>query len=98
MKLATAVTFLLAALVLLFAFYMHDSAHRFDVVVAAAGSGGSQTDTGSTETLGYLVDHKTGKVWMLRGPVRVPLILTPCPTGKETERGCEQAAETPKKP
>ena len=98
MKLATAFTFLVATLVLLFALYMHDSAHRYDVVLAAAGSGGSQTDAGSTETVGYLVDHKTGKVWMLRNGARVPTILLPCLTGKETERGCEQAVEAPKKP
>ena len=92
MKLATAVIFLLAALVLLFALYMHDSAHRYDVVIAAAGSGGSQQEAGSTETLAYLVDHKTGRVWELIEQFEKPLVRLPCmntPTIKETEHGCE---------
>jgi hypothetical protein len=89
MKVATAVTFLLATLVLLLAFYMHDSAHRYDVVLAAAGSGGSQQDVGSTETVGYLVDHKTGRVWQLDGILQIPTAIAHCPgTTKETERGC----------
>jgi hypothetical protein len=93
-----AIALLLAALVLLLTSYMHDSAHRYDVVMAAAGSGGSQTDTGSTEAVAYLVDHKTGKVWMLRSGARVPLFLMSCLRGKETERGCEAAAEAAKEP
>ncbi len=91
MKPATAIVLLMAAAMLLLASHLHDAAHRYDVVVAAAGSGGSQTDAGSTEIVGYLVDHKTGKVWVLHGAVRMPLILTSCPRGKETERGCEEA-------
>jgi hypothetical protein len=94
MKPATAITLLLAVLVLLLASHLHDSAHRFDVVMAAAGSGGSQETEGSTQVVGYLVDHKTGKVWLLAGPSSMPIILRPCPMGKEMERGCEQ--ETPK--
>jgi hypothetical protein len=92
MKLATAVTFLAAALVLLLAFYMHDSAHRFDVVLAAAASGGSQQDAGTTTTIAYLIDHKTGRVWELDGVVQAPLAIGHCPVSmKETERGCEVA-------
>jgi hypothetical protein len=61
-KHTTAIALLLAALILLLASVLHDLAHRYDVVVAAAGSGGSQEEVGSTETVGYLVDHKTGRV------------------------------------
>lgn len=92
MKPATAITLLIAALVLFLAFHLHDSAHRYDVVVAAAGSGGSQDTAGSTDTVAYLVDHKTGRVWELNGAVQRPTMLAPCPNDgsfKETERGCE---------
>ena len=97
MKLATAFTFLIATLVLLLALYMHDSAHRYDVVIAAAGSGGSQQDAGSTTTVAYLVDHKTGRVWQLNGIVQLPTMIAHCAaTMKETERGCEQATPSTK--
>ena len=65
MKLAPALTLLIAALVLLLASHLHDEAHRFDVVLATAGSGGSQQDAGSVLATAYLVDHKTGKTWEL---------------------------------
>jgi hypothetical protein len=94
MKLATAVTFLIATLVLLFAFYIHDSAHRYDVVIAAAGSGGSQQDVGSATTTAYLVDHKTGRVWEIFGEFEKPIVRLPCRTGpnvKETDYGCQLA-------
>jgi hypothetical protein len=91
MKPATAIALLLTGLVLLLALHLHDEAHRYDVVVAGAGSGGSQTDSGSTEIVGYLVDHKTGKVWFVEGADRIPTVLHPCRTQNtnETERGCE---------
>lgn len=88
MKPFTAITLLVAALVLLLASHLHDAAHRFDVVMAAAGSGGSQQEAGSTRAVGYLVDHKTGKVWELDGQFQNPAFITPCPR-KQTERGCE---------
>jgi hypothetical protein len=91
MKATSAIALLLAALALLLASYLHDSARRYDVVVAAAGSGGSQESVGSTETVGYLVDHKTGRVWELWGRAQLPMMIEPCPSGetfKETERGC----------
>jgi hypothetical protein len=95
MKLITALSLLIAALVLLLASHLHDAAYRFDVVMAAAGSGGSQQDAGSVIATAYLVDHKTGKVWELNGQVRIPVMIAPCPNPlRETERGCEQA--TPK--
>lgn len=105
MKTITAIILLLAALVLLLVSHLHDEAHRYDVVVAAAGSGGSQEQAGSTETVGYLIDHKTGRVWSLSygtsGTLQIPVILAPCPSSpniKATERGCEAVgAGTPPK-
>jgi len=92
----TAIALLLAALVLLLASYLHDSAHRYDVVVAAAGSGGSQENVGSTETVAYLVDHKTGKAWLLIAGHKIPMVLS-CPSGlKETEEGCESGTDSKK--
>jgi len=91
-KPTTAIALLLAAMVLLLASYVHDSAHRYDVVVAAAGSGGSQENVGATETVGYLVDRKTGRVWELVGAGQHSMLIVPCPSGaniKETKRGCE---------
>lgn len=101
MKPATAIILLIAALVLLLASHLHDSAHRYDVVVAAAGSGGSQDTTGSTETEGYLVDHKTGRVWELTGQFERPGVLAPClndPSIKQTDHGCEIVTPQSKTP
>jgi len=92
MKPATVITFLAAALILLIASHLHDAAHRFDVVLTAAGSGGSQQDAGSTSTTAYLVDHKTGRVSELYGYTQIPVAIYPCPAAtKETERGCESS-------
>jgi hypothetical protein len=103
MKTTTAITLLVAALVLLLTSYLHDSAHRYDVVVAAAGSGGSQENAGSTESVGYLVDHKTGRVWLLQSAGQLPMKVMNCSVYtniKETERGCEAegAGKPPKNP
>ena len=99
MKPTTAVTVLATALIFLLASYMHDSAHRFDVVLAAAGSGGSQQDVGSTATTAFLVDHKTGRVWELYGYTQIPVALYPCPAAtKETEHGCEASTPPAKTP
>lgn len=93
MKPAIAIVLLVAALVLLIAFHLHDEARRYDVVVAGAGSGGSQTETGSTEIGGYLVDHKTGRVWELTGGTQIPMLIANCSIVsrdvRETEKGCE---------
>lgn len=90
MKIMTAVILLAAALLFLLASYLHDSAHRYYVIVGAAGSGGSQESAGETEIRGYLVDHRTGKVWEVRGSFEKPLVRTPCPDfSKETKNGCE---------
>jgi hypothetical protein len=101
MKPATAIVMLFAAIVLLLASHLHDAAHRFDVVVAGAGSGGSQESEGSTQVVGYLVDHKTGRVWLLGSGAQLPVRVMNCSiheNTKETERGCEvQAVEKPQK-
>ncbi len=104
MKLATAIVLLVAALVLLLASHLHDEARRYDVVVAGAGAGGSQESTGSTEIAGYLVDHKTGRVWRLTGIGQKPTVVVSCSQMggdtkfAETERGCELVGPSEKKP
>lgn len=72
--------------------YMHDRAHRFDIVAAGAGSGGGggSQDTigteGSEEIRAYVIDHQTGRVWVSMGDGRL-LILSSiarvkfCPDG-----------------
>ena len=47
-----AITFLMAALVLFLALYLHDGARRYDVVVAAAGSGVLRGEDGLLMVLG----------------------------------------------
>jgi hypothetical protein len=73
----TAITLLFSALILLLTSHLHDSAHRFDVVMTAAGSGGSQQDAGSTTTTAFLVDHKTGRVWELYAYTQMPVAVYP---------------------
>jgi hypothetical protein len=92
MKPLSALIIMAVALILLLASHLHDEAHRFDVVLSAAGSGGSQQDAGSVIATAYLVDYKTGKAWELNGQVRIPVMIAPCPNPlKETERGREPA-------
>jgi hypothetical protein len=77
--------------------YMHDRAHRYDIVAAGAGSGGSggsqenTGDTGSTEIHAYLLDHKTGRVWVVHVLEEVPTVRRSCQSmgWTETESGCE---------
>lgn len=81
--------------------YMHDRAHRYDIVPAGAGSGGTQSDTGQTEFRAFIIDHQTGKVWMF-GPatpaafVGMPLTRLPCSTVKNappfSNFGCSESA------
>lgn len=73
--------------------YMHDRAHRYDIIVAGAGSGGSQDGTGSTDVRAYLIDHNTGKVWMYAGPVGLPTQRRSCQYmgWTETESGCQES-------
>jgi hypothetical protein len=95
----TAFLLLLVALVFLLALHFHDEAHRYDVVLAAAGSGGSQNDTGSTEVRGYLVDHRTGRVWLLVDDQQLPVTVRPCgQKAKMTKNGCEFVPPNPSQP
>jgi hypothetical protein len=58
------VTILVCATVLL-AVFLHEQAHRFDIVAVGAGAGGSNEDKGDEEIGAWLIDHKTGDVWSL---------------------------------
>jgi hypothetical protein len=96
MKPLTALLFLFAALVFLLAMHFHDEARRYDVVVAGAGSGGSQDAGGDTDFRGYLVDHKTGRVWVLMGAVQGAVRVVGCShytDVQETHLGCEAVPE-----
>ena len=102
MKPTTVIVALIAALVLLPASHLHDEAHRYDVVVAGAGSGGSQETEGSAEIVGYLADHKTGRVWVLTGFVQKPTVVLSCSQlsakFRDTARGCETDTAPQKQP
>jgi hypothetical protein len=79
--------------------YMHDRAHRYDIVMAGAGSGGSggsqenAGEVGSTQIDAYLVDHKTGKVLFLRGMYEIPTVRRSCQDmgWSEIESGCKMS-------
>lgn len=71
MDLTKPVCIVAVSITILIAVYMHDRAFRYDVVAAGAGSGGSQDNAGSTEVRAYIIDHQTGRVWFLNGPVWV---------------------------
>lgn len=70
MKPGSVLILLCAILTVLSATYMHESYHRYDLVTAAAasgGSGGSQDVTGEAGDIQinvYLIDHRTGRVWV----------------------------------
>jgi hypothetical protein len=92
MKPLTALLLLVTATVYFVAMHLHDEARRYDVVVAGAGSGGSQDASGETDFRGYLVDHKTGRVWVLMGTVQGAVKVVGCSRYtdvKETQLGCE---------
>lgn len=62
--------FLILIGTILTATYMHESYRRYDLVTAGAGSGGSggsqnvTGDTGEVRITAYLIDHRTGRVWI----------------------------------
>ena len=62
--------FLILIGTILTATYMHESYRRYDLVTAGAGSGGSSGsqdaagDGGTAKINAYLIDHRTGRVWM----------------------------------
>jgi len=67
MKPSTALAFLSVMATVLAVTYIHERAHRYDLVTAAAGSGGSQDSKGEVITTAYLIDHQTGHVWLHSG-------------------------------
>ena len=78
--------------------YLHDRAYRYEIVIAGAGSGGSggsqenTGDRGDTEIKAYLLDRKSGKVWLVDGVVERPTLLLSCKDVDETdaESGCRK--------
>jgi hypothetical protein len=67
--------------------YMHDPAHRYDIVAAGAGSSGTQDHAGEIDIRTFIIDHQTGKVWIfMHGTpaafVGMPLTRLPCSTVK----------------
>jgi hypothetical protein len=99
MKVRDVTIVLVICATILLASYLVSEGHRYDVVAAGAGSGGSQESTGSTEVVGYLVDHKTGKVLVIGGnlqPIAVPTFQFRDPCGQNfevTPLGCVQKAK-----
>ena len=45
--------------------HMAVEGYRYNVVSVGAGSGGSNDASGDTDFRSYLLDRKTGKVWLL---------------------------------
>jgi len=80
--------------------YMHDRSHRYDIVATGAGSGGTQNDAGQTDFRAFIIDHRTGRVWVyVNGPsgfVALPLTRIPCSRVKAappfSEFGCSESA------
>jgi hypothetical protein len=80
--------------------YMHDRAHRYDIVAAGAGSGGTQNDAGLTDIQAFIIDHQTGKVWMFARTtpafIGMPVTRLPCSTVKSSPPfsnfGCSESA------
>lgn len=75
--------------------YMHDYAHRYDIVAVAAGSGGAQDTAGETTVRAFIIDHQTGKVWMSGGSffVGMPLMRVRCTAEQiKSEMGCSESA------
>ena len=75
--------------------YMHDRAHRYDIVAAGAGSGGSTDTTGDAKVFGYLIDHETGKVWVYDGVVGLATMRRNCRDmgWTDVEGGCAQPTQ-----
>lgn len=77
--------------------YMHDRAHRYDIVAAGAGSGGTQDQAGETDIKAFIIDHQTGRVWMATGGslgfLGLPLMRVHCtPDQIKSLIGCSESA------
>jgi hypothetical protein len=57
--------------------YIYARAHRYDIVVGAAGSNGSGDSSGQLEIDAYLVDHVTGKVRVIESNSPISFPVTP---------------------
>lgn len=96
MKIARVLAFIAAIATVFGGIYIHDRAHRYDVVAAGAGSGGSQEQPGETEVNAYLIDHATGRVWLIGGELALPVTRMTCKEyngGRETDYGCEDTGK-----
>jgi hypothetical protein len=49
------------------AVYLNGQAHRYDIVAVGAGAGGSSNDKGDLDVGAWLIDHRTGQVWVIQG-------------------------------
>lgn len=76
--------------------YIHDRAHRYDLVAAGAGTGGTHDAAGDTEIRAFIIDHQTGKVWVSTsraGFLGVPLMRVRCtPDLLKSQLGCNESA------
>jgi hypothetical protein len=94
MKIYKILAFLSILATVLTATYMHDRAHRYDIVaVGSGGTGGSQDATGDTGDIrAFLIDHQSGRVWFGEGDTFIPSIRLSCADRGEidTDSGCKQ--------
>jgi hypothetical protein len=65
-------TVLICATTLL-ALFLHEQAHRYDIVAVGAGAGGSNGEKGDVSTEEFLIDHKTGEVYVVSDPLLIQL-------------------------
>jgi hypothetical protein len=75
--------------------YMYDRAHRYDIVAAGAGSGGTQDTVGNAEIQAFIIDHQTGKVWISGSSafLGVPLMRLHCRAEQiNSMLGCSESA------
>jgi hypothetical protein len=96
MKIVRVSAFVAAIATVFGAVYIHDRAHRYDVVTVAAGSGGSQEQPGETKVDAYLIDHATGRVWTIEGVDALPVTRMTCKEyngGREADYGCENTGK-----
>jgi hypothetical protein len=60
--------------------YMHECAHRYDIIAVGAGNSGTQNTSGDTEIKAFIIDHQTGRVWRSTSTffVGIPVVRMPC--------------------
>jgi hypothetical protein len=52
--------------------YLNGEAHRYDIVTVGVGGGGSNQERGDLTTEEFLIDHKTGEVWVIEDRMLIP--------------------------